>query len=99
MTLKKAYLLILAAFVWLILGATVFNVVNPRADSVLGNVMGWGLLAGFSILFLAGTAVWAGAKGYHPVLGIVLGWLGPLGLLVLVFLSDQSPQPNRPPAE
>ncbi len=33
------------------------------------------MLIGFGAIFLIGTAVWAGAKGYHPVLGVVLGWL------------------------
>ncbi len=47
-------------------------------------------LLGFLAIFLVGTAVWAGAKGYHPFLGAVLGWLGPIGLLILVCLNDKS---------
>lgn len=81
MTLKKAYLLILAAFVWLILGATVSNALNPRADSVLGNLLGWGVLAGFSLIFSPAPPSGPVRKANHPILGIVLGWVGPIGLL------------------
>jgi hypothetical protein len=51
----------------------------------------WTLLIGFAILFLIGTALWSQAKGYHPVIGVILGWIGPLGLLILLFLPDKQP--------
>ena len=93
MSLKRAYLLILAAFVWLILGGVITSLINPPTPSAFANVLFGGLLITFIVIFLAGSAVWAGAKGYHPLLGVVLGWLGPLGLLILVVLTDRSGDP------
>jgi Kef-type K+ transport system membrane component KefB len=90
MSLKKAYLIILASFVWLVGMGTLFNVIAPPSNSALANALGGSMLLGFAVIFLVGTAVWAGAKGYHPLLGAFLGWLGPLGLLILVCLHDKS---------
>ena len=90
MSLKKAYLIILASFVWLIGMGSLFNLLAPPSDSTLANVLGGSMLLGFAAIFLVGTAVWAGAKGYHPFLGALLGWLGPIGLLILVCLHDKS---------
>ena len=53
------------------------------------------LLGGWIVLFLAGTAIWATAKGHHPIVGIVLGAFGPIGLLILAFLSDESKRFDR----
>lgn len=94
MTLPKAYLLILGAFIWLVLCGVLFSIVNPPTTSTLADVLGWSMLLGFSLIFLAGTSVWAGAKGYPPLLGFILGWIGPLGLLVLVFLTDKTRSSN-----
>jgi hypothetical protein len=90
MTLKKAYLLTFLAIAWLILGGLIFSLIHPASGSTLAEVLGWGVLIVFCMLFLTGTAIWAGAKGHHPFLGIVLGWLGPVGMLILVFLPDRS---------
>jgi hypothetical protein len=92
MSLKKAYLIILASFVWLIAWGTLFNLIAPPSDSTLANVLGGSMLLGFLAIFLVGTAVWAGAKGYHPFPGAFLAWLGPIGLLILVCLHDKSEQ-------
>ncbi len=90
MTLKKAYLIILCAFAWLILGGLAVSAINPPNPSTPEDVLIGGLLISFGIILLVGTAVWAGAKGHHPLVGVVLGWLGPIGLLILVFLTDKS---------
>ncbi len=90
MTLKKAYLIIFMSFIWLIVGGLGFDLVNPPKGSRLEDLIGWTLLIGFGVIFLTGTAVWAGAKGYSRIIGVLLGWLGPLGLLVLVFLPDRT---------
>ncbi len=95
MSLNKAYLIILASFVWLIGGIFVYGrVIAPPTGSSLAAVLFWGLWAGFSVIFLTGTAVWAGAKRYHPIVGIALGFIGPIGLLVLVLLPDRSLRPK-----
>jgi hypothetical protein len=94
--MKRAYFIIAMSLAFLILGAIA---VNAIAEAIKGdkvrqeqflNVAVPGLLLGFTGLLLWGTATWAAAKGYSPVLGILLGWLGPIGLLILVFLSDKS---------
>ena len=56
----------------------------------MADVMGWSRLLGFAAIFLVGTAIWAGAKGYHPIVGVLLGCIGPLGLLILVFLPEKA---------
>lgn len=90
MSLRRAYLIILASFIWLIGAGALFNVIHPPTNSPLAHALGWGMLIGFAAIFLVGTVVWAGAKGYHLLLGASLGWLGPIGLLILVCLQDQS---------
>ncbi|MEX2139162.1 MAG: hypothetical protein WD894_07875 [Pirellulales bacterium] len=89
--MKRAYLFILASFVWLIGGGIAISAfLDPKDESSLSDILMWSLLIGFSILFLIGTALWSRAKGYHPILGVILGWVGPLGLLILVFLPDKT---------
>jgi hypothetical protein len=44
----------------------------------------------FSLVFVSGTALWSMAKGRPGSLGVILGLLGPLGLIILVFLNDES---------
>lgn len=90
MSKQKAYLYILASFAWLIVGGTLFSLVDPSSTSAVSHIVAGGLLLGFAAIFLVGTAIWAGAKGYHPILGVLLGWIGPLGLLILVFLPDRA---------
>ena len=63
MSLKNAYLIILGSFVWLIGGIFVYGrIIAPQTGSSLGHILFLGILVGFSIIFLAGTAVLAGAK-------------------------------------
>jgi len=93
--MKRAYLIIAVSFAFLILGGMTINVIaeSIKADKLRQeqflNVAVPGLLLGFSGIFLWGTGTWAAAKGHPALLGVFLGWLGPIGLLILVFLSDQ----------
>jgi len=90
MTLKRAYLIILFAFVWVIAWSVLGGYVAAPPDPYhLANIIFPIAIFGMVIGILAGFAVWAGAKGYSPLLGIALAWLGPLGMLILVFLHDR----------
>lgn len=91
MTLKMAYLILLLAFVWLV-GISLLGgaITGPPERRYLADIIFPVALVGFFIIFLVGFAVWAGAKGYSPLLGIVLAWIGPLGMLILVFLKDKN---------
>jgi len=90
MTLKRAFLILLFAFAWLVgfiaLGALVGSYVDEK---IAGLCLGIALI-GFMVWLLIGFAVWAGAKGYSPLLGAFLAWIGPLGMFILVFLPDKS---------
>jgi len=88
--MKRAFLFILVSFIWLIGGIGAISAfLEPNDNSGMLDILMWTILIGFAILFLIGTALWSKAKGYHPILGVILGWTGPLGLLILVFLPDQ----------
>lgn len=60
MPLKNAYLIVAASFLWLIGGMAIFNRIDPPAQSPLCHFLVWTVLAGFGVIFLAGTGVWAG---------------------------------------
>ena len=89
--MKRAYLIILGSFLWLIGAGTTINLIASvyRAEWFLNAAVPVLLLV-FVGLFLWGTGVWAQAKGHPMILGVVLGWLGPIGLLILVCLQDKS---------
>jgi hypothetical protein len=89
MSKNKSYLVLLASFLWLFGGIMLFEVANPTPESTLADVIGWGMLLGFAALFLAATAIWAGAKGYSPLVGLIMGLFGPLGLMALIFIPDK----------
>ena len=89
--MKRAFLVILASFVWLIGGGFAISpFVDSQDKSGLTPLLMWSLLFGWVTLFMIGSALWAKAKGYHPILGLILGGIGPLGLLILVFLRDKT---------
>jgi hypothetical protein len=96
MTLKRAFLIILLAFMWLIAAVVALSVgiemgvLDRRPSGVLEYIIPIVVFGGFLVLLLAGFCVWAGAKGYNPLWGVLLGWLGPFGMLILVFLADRS---------
>lgn len=66
MTQGKAFLVLLAAFVWLLGGLVVLaNIPVPEEGADPRVFVLW--LGPFFLLFLTGTAVWAGAKGYSAL--------------------------------
>lgn len=91
MTMPRAFLILLIAFLWLIAWTAIGSVIaappdpNHYADIVFPIALG-----GFAIGMLAGFGVWAGAKGYPPWIGVLFAWLGPIGMIILVLLSDRS---------
>jgi hypothetical protein len=98
MTLNRAYLILVVAFAWVIglslLGSFLVQTFHAPVLSLLIPIA----FIGFILMFLAGLAVWAGAKGYSPSIGIVLGLVGPLGMLVMFLLPDRttdSPRDDR----
>lgn len=42
----------------------------------------------YGVLMIAGTTLWARAKGYEAAFGFVLGLFAPLSLILLVLLPD-----------
>jgi hypothetical protein len=91
MTLNRAYLIILLSVVWVIAWSLLGGLLAaPPERRFLANIIFPIALGGLVIGMLAGFAVWAGAKGYSPLLGVVLAWIGPLGMLILVFLRDKT---------
>jgi hypothetical protein len=85
-SLKQAYIRILLAFGVLILEAMLVaaGVVTGKGATVVFIL--------FALVFLSGTASWSMAKGRPGSLGVMLGLLGPVGLILLVFLNDESQQ-------
>jgi hypothetical protein len=90
MTLNKAYAIVLASGAWLVIWGLYGGHVLLPDHRELADIVFPVAICGFVIGLLIGFAVWAGAKGYSPWLGVVLAWLGPLGMLILVFLRDKS---------
>ena len=85
-SLKQAYIRVLVALVALIL------VTLLLAEGVVAGIGATIVFIGFALVFLSGTALWSMAKGRPGSLGAMLGLLGPLGLIILVFLNDESQQ-------
>jgi hypothetical protein len=83
-SLKQAYTRVGLAFVVLILGILLI------AGGLLVGLSAAIVFIVFALVFLSGTAIWARAKGRPESLGVMLGLLGPLGLLLLLFLNDES---------
>ncbi len=86
--LGNAYLLIAASVVWLILASVGAYIMAAGNQEKFNQLLPFAPL-GYALLFVAGSATWAKTKGYGSFLGIALGLLGPLGLLILVFLPDR----------
>ena len=85
-SLKQAYIRVLVALVALILGTMLV------AGGVVAGIGATIMFIVFALVFVSGTALWSMAKGRPGSLGIMLGLLGPLGLIILVFLNDESQQ-------
>ncbi|HVJ86480.1 MAG TPA: hypothetical protein VM452_12605 [Caulifigura sp.] len=95
--MKRAYLIILGSFGYLIGGAILISIIDSfvKSEAFMDVAMPISLF-GFAGLFLWGTGTWAAAKGYSMLLGIILGWLLPIGLLILVLLPDRSVPDHTP---
>jgi hypothetical protein len=73
MSKRNAFLFLFGSFGWLIGFALLLNFAGaPREGPVLHLLISVWLLV-FVALFVTGSALWAGAKGYHPVVGAILG--------------------------
>jgi hypothetical protein len=83
-SLKQAYIRVALALVVLILGILL------ATGGVLVGIGAAVVFIVFALVFLSGTAIWARAKGRPESLGVMLGLLGPVGLIMLVFLNDES---------
>ena len=53
--------------------------IDQNSQSGIGGLLFLLGLLGLFIGILVGFALWAGAKGYSPWLGVVLAWIGPFG--------------------
>jgi hypothetical protein len=90
MTLKRTFLTILASTVGAIVAYVTLALLGVELDFLV--TLGTG---GIFLTYVVGTAYWASAKGYNPLLGLFCGWLGPIGWLCLLLCSDQSKQASR----
>jgi len=86
-----AFLLLFGSFAWLIGFAIATGSIKASpGDAVFSLIVSVWLL-GFVLLFVSGGGVWAHAKGYPAVLGILLTFfLSWIGLLILTFLPDET---------
>jgi hypothetical protein len=92
MKLKRAFTVLAAAFLWVFLLSAVGVLIEQNSSFGIGGLLYLVGLLGFVVGIMVGFAMWASAKGYSPWLGVILAWIGPLGMIILVFLTDQSPE-------
>jgi hypothetical protein len=96
MALKRAYLIVVLAFAWLlgwgILGRSLTSRDDPGSAAIVAYFVA---LGGLMVGLIVGISEIAIAKGYSPWLGLVLGLSGPLGLLIVELLPDQSGLPRE----
>ncbi len=86
--MKRGYWAVIVGFV-LFLGCIIVGV-STDADGPAADLLVLGSLLALSLGLWVGTAVVAVEKGYHVVLGIFLGFIAPLGLLIVTILPDRS---------
>ena len=81
--------IVVTAIVWLLASLAAWWLLQAMGvNSTVSSVI---LVAAVLVgIFLFGTAIWARAKGHSAIEGIILGAFGPLGMLVLVLLPDES---------
>jgi len=89
MTLKKAFLILLAAFVWLFGGIFASIAIKAYVSSEIGALGALVTFIGFDILFITGMGSWASAKGYHYSWGILCALLTPIAWIVLALLPHR----------
>lgn len=74
----------LALFIIAVFAGAMFKVEGAAASVLL---LGSFFLMGLA--FWVGTALVALDKGYHIIVGIILGFFAPLGLLVITLMPDR----------
>jgi|GEM_PF-5149646 len=94
MTLPKAYAITGASVLVLILGGVLTGLLyDPKDPNNLAMLCFRITCGATAIIYLLGMAVWAGAKGWHPIIGVLLGlFCSLIGLVILLFLPDRSAQ-------
>jgi drug/metabolite transporter (DMT)-like permease len=97
MKLKRAFTVLAAAFLWVFLLSAVGVLIDQNSSSGIGGLLYLLGLLGFVVGITVGFALWASAKGYSPSFGVLLALLGPLGMIILVFLTDQGPETQNAP--
>jgi len=91
---KTAFLLLFGSFVWLIGVLLLLEAVDAPSKGHVGRAITSVLLFGFVGIFLAGAGIWARAKEYPAILGVLLAFFcSGLGLLILALLPDRSINP------
>jgi hypothetical protein len=89
--LKRAYLIIVVAFAWLISCVILGGLLASRDDANSAAMIAYPLaIGGFMVGLIVGISEVAIAKGYSAWLGLILGLSGPLGLLIVELLPDRS---------
>jgi hypothetical protein len=90
MALKRAYLIVLLAFAWLV-GGFILGSLLVSHDSNSASIVAYMIaIGGFMVGLIVGVSEVALAKGYSLFLGPTLALLGPLGLLIVELLPDRS---------
>jgi hypothetical protein len=95
MSLKRAYVIIVLSFAWLI----GWVIVGMMAGPLFGGAGAQGMtfviaVTGCEVGLIIGVCEVALAKGYSIVLGIVLGFSGFLGLLIVELLPNRWESPH-----
>jgi hypothetical protein len=91
MTLPKAYALIFGGILTLVVGGLLTHLLLGLGAEHYANLVFRTACLAFVLLFLSGTAYWAGAKGWNPAVGVMLGLFCSLfGLVILMLLPDKS---------
>jgi hypothetical protein len=95
MSKSNAYLLLFGSFGWFLgfawLARYAASVLGATSEDLSGQLLFLVWLLVFASLFVTGSALWAGAKGYKPAVGAVLGFpCNPVGLMAIMLLPDKS---------
>lgn len=93
MTKLRAYFLMFGGIGWLVAVPFVAGILEDLGVADTGKSLPFFLVwaIGASVFWVAGGAVWAGAKGHDPLLGAgLVFFLSLLGLQIIVLLPDKS---------
>lgn len=80
-----------------ILGSVCVIVLSGPHNSDLHDIGAIMLMVGW-ISFVVGLCFYSEAKGYSPVIGILLGITGLIGLIILLVLEDKNPTAKTSPS-